>query len=94
MRITREDGVFKIKKGKCILNENGIQIYVDEIREKLLHIWASEQIDIINEKKFHSIVGAFFVYKIVPTTIGAQIMVSCPCTGNDLNLSLVGDEEW
>ena len=94
MKVSYGNGIYKLEKQDVILDELVIKLDMCERRKEILFEWASKQIDTINENKLTSIVGAFFIYKIVPTSIGAEITVICPFTDEKLNLSLIDDEEW
>jgi len=94
MRVLYRNGIFILEKQDIVLDELVIKIDMCERRKEILFEWASKQIDIINENKLTSTVGAFFTYKIVPTSIGAEISVICPFTNKTLDLSLIDDEEW
>lgn len=94
MKVSYRNGIYKLEKRDFILDELVIKLDMCERRKEILFEWASSQIDTINENKLTSIVGAFFVYKIVPTSIGAEISVTCPFTNKTLDLSLIDDEAW
>lgn len=94
MRVSYKDGIYKLEKQDVVLDDLVIKLDMCERRKELLFEWASNQINTINENKIRSVVSAFFVYKIVPTSVGAEITVMCPATNEKLNLSLIDDEEW
>ena len=94
MRVSYSNGIYKLEKRDVILDELVIKLDMCDRRKEILFEWASKQIGTINENKLTSIVGAFFIYKIVPTSIGAEITVICPFTGETLDLSLIDDEAW
>ena len=94
MKVSYSNGIYKLEKQDVILDELVVKLDMCERRKEILFEWASKQIDTINENKLTSVVGAFFVYNIVPTSVGAGITVICPSTDEKLDLSLIDDEEW
>lgn len=94
IRYSREEGIYILHKEDTVLSDGVISIDMCERRKEILFDWASEQIAVINEKKIRHPVGAFFGYKIVPTTVGTEISLICFPTEQELDLTLIDGEEF
>jgi|TARA_R110000851_G_scaffold72426_2_gene160540 hypothetical protein len=71
-----------------------MKLEICDERKKLLWDWCEVQVKFINDNKLDHVTGAFFTYRFTPTNVGAELDVGCFATGEQLSLSLVGDEEW
>jgi hypothetical protein len=83
-----------VVRDKDYIGDLKMHLKLSDERMKILCDWAQVQVDIINEKDLNHFTGAFFTYMLTPTNIGSELTVFCRVTGNELDLSLIGDEMW
>jgi hypothetical protein len=98
------DGKTKLEDGSyhrnLKLSDNGVigdyskYLVLSDRRKEILTEWLAGQIAIINEKKMSRMGSNWFVYTLVPSTIGSKLEVYSHATGAILDLTLIDNEEF